>query len=342
MTEPMYFQWQNEVLLKTIYPSRERKLADFLIYYKEIDLWAEYKDKKIEDLQADLKAYIAERETALISAYKSYKTLYAYFLQEDVRSKYMAKYKLTDEAELAKLKELHRTFMTYLPKMADVRKEKYFVTQQVSLWENYRKSLTQLAAQKQRRLNVMIPEQPKRPVETQELQKLQNVTLAIVEEELRNLYSFVSTYNKIEKRKLELYKARESAQMGIKGVQTRLDGLRARLKPLEAKQKDLSIALARLRTPPKLASVEGYFATEDVSDHVRRQFPKADQSVLDMLNGIHKKLTNDLRIIKEDAVKLVTIRNHFYTLQEQQRTLQKEIVKLETDLGNMPANWVKR
>ena len=36
--EPMYFQWQNEVLLKTIYPLREMKLRDFLVYYKEIDL----------------------------------------------------------------------------------------------------------------------------------------------------------------------------------------------------------------------------------------------------------------------------------------------------------------
>ena len=48
MAEPMYFQWQNEVLLKTIYPLREMKLRDFLVYYKEIDLWAEYKDKKID------------------------------------------------------------------------------------------------------------------------------------------------------------------------------------------------------------------------------------------------------------------------------------------------------
>ena len=65
MAETMYFQWQNEVLLKTIYPLREMKLRDFLVYYKEIDLWAEYKDKKIEALQADVDAYIAARQTDL-------------------------------------------------------------------------------------------------------------------------------------------------------------------------------------------------------------------------------------------------------------------------------------
>lgn len=342
MTAPIYFQWQNEALLRTIYTSRERKLLDFLVYYKEIDLWTEYKDKKIENLQADVQAYMAERQNALITAYKSYKTQYAYFLQEDVRSRYMAKYKLTDEADLAKLKELHRTFMNYLPKMADVRKERYFVTQQVSQWETYRKSLTQDITRRQRRLNAMLVTHPKRPAETQELQRLQDVTLPIVEEELKNLYSFVSTYNKIEKRKLELYKAREAAQNGIKGARTKLDGVRAQLKPVEAKQKELATALARLKTPPSLASVEGYFKSDDISGHVRSRYPKADKSIMDMLNGIHKKVTSDLRTIKDDAVKLVTVRNHMYALQEQQRILKKEVTQLETDLRNMPANWVKR
>ncbi len=33
------FQWQNPVLRKTIYPFREKKLLDFLLYFFEIDLW---------------------------------------------------------------------------------------------------------------------------------------------------------------------------------------------------------------------------------------------------------------------------------------------------------------
>ena len=182
-----------------------------------------------------------------MTAYKSYRTLYAYFTKEDVRTQYLPKYKLSDETELAKVKELHRTFMTYLPKYADVRKEKYFVTQQVFLWEQYRKSVAQLVAQKQRRLNVMLPNHPNRPKETQELQKLQNVTLAIVEEELGRLYAFVSTYNKIEKRKLDYFKAKQSAELGSKGVRTKLDDVHTRLKPVEAKQKECSAALARLK-----------------------------------------------------------------------------------------------
>jgi len=342
MAEPMYFQWQNEVLLKTIYPLREMKLRDFLVYYKEIDLWAEYKDKKIEDLQVAVNAYIAARQNGLITAYKSYQTLYAYFTKEDVRTQYMAKYKLPDETELARVKELHRTFMTYLPKYADVRKEKYFVTQQVSLWEQYRKSVQQLVAQKQRRLNVMLPNHPNQPKETLELQKMQNVTLAIVEEELGRLYSFVSTYNKIEKRKLDYFKAKQSADLGSKGVRTKLDDVHTRQKPVEAKQRETAAALARLKTPPNLSSVQGYFSTEDISAQIRSQFSQVDQSLVDVINGVHKQLAVALRTLKDDAVKLVTVKNHSYKLQEQQRAFQNEITALETQLRNMPANWVQR
>src|SRR5512141_3190455 len=103
MAETMYFQWQNEILLKTIYPLREMKLRDFLVYYKEIDLWAEYKDQKIDALQADVDAYIAARQNGFETAYKSYRTLYAYFTKEDVRTQYLPKYKLSDETDLAKV-----------------------------------------------------------------------------------------------------------------------------------------------------------------------------------------------------------------------------------------------
>jgi hypothetical protein len=339
MAEPMYFQWQNEALLKTIYPLREMKLRDFLIYYKEIDLWAEYKDKNIEGLQAEVKAYTAAREKARVTAYQSYQDLYGYFTSEDVAGRYKTKHKLTDETELAKVKELHRTFMTYLPKYADVRKEKYFVTQQVSQWEQKRKALLQEIAQKQRRINVVVAE--KKSLEEQALKKLQ-MRLAIFEGELEQLYKFVSTYNKIEKRKLDFYKARQSAETGSKGVRTKLDGVRTRLKPVEAKQKEMSAALSRLKSPPKLDSVQGYFHTEDVSDQIRKQFPQADASLVNAINGVHKQLAVALRTIKDEAVKLVTVKNHVYKLQEQQKAFQKEITALESQLRNMPADSAQR
>ena len=55
MPEPqIYFQWQNEELLKTIYPLRRMNLRNSLEYFMEIDLWAQYKDKKLADLSDDI------------------------------------------------------------------------------------------------------------------------------------------------------------------------------------------------------------------------------------------------------------------------------------------------
>lgn len=342
MAETMYFQWQNEVLLRTIYPLREMKLRDFLTYYKEIDLWADYKDRRIEDLRPEVDAHIKARESALVTAYKSYQTLRAYFLQEDVRTWYMAKYKLTDETELAKIRDLHRTFITYLPRISDVRREKYFVTQQVYAWEQYRKGLIQQVAQKQRRLNIMVPEHPKRPLETEQLQRLQNVTLAIVNDELERLYSFVSTYNKIENRKLELHKAKQSAQTTRKGLQSRLDALQARIQPLEEKQYELTSALARLKTPPDLQSAEAYFSTEDVSGQVRGRHPKLEDGVLTTINSFHREMSRIIRGIKDSAVKLVSVRGQAYRLQDARRRLEKQLIALESNVHTMPEGSAQR
>ena len=135
MAAPMYFQWQNPVLLKTIYPRRNRKLADFLIYCREIELWEEYKDKDIKDLDEEVKAYVAERDRAVVTAYKTYRTEYDYFTIGDIRTPYLGKYKLKDEKELAPIHELHRAFKDNLPKRQDVRKEKNFVAYYASAWQ---------------------------------------------------------------------------------------------------------------------------------------------------------------------------------------------------------------
>ena len=65
MAEPTYFQWQNEFLLETIYPRRNRKLADFLIYCREIELWEEFKDKELTE--EEVHAYREDRDRAVIT-----------------------------------------------------------------------------------------------------------------------------------------------------------------------------------------------------------------------------------------------------------------------------------
>ncbi|HSV85248.1 MAG TPA: hypothetical protein VLH85_01645 [Levilinea sp.] len=42
MAGRIFFQWQNPVLLATIYPMRELKLRDFLLFDYEVQLWEKY------------------------------------------------------------------------------------------------------------------------------------------------------------------------------------------------------------------------------------------------------------------------------------------------------------
>ena len=333
MAEPMYFQWQNPTLLKTIYPRRNRKLADFLIYSREIDLWEEYKDKDISDLGKEVKAYIAERDQAVMTAYKAYKTEYDYFTVGDIRTAYMGKYKLKDEAELAPIQELHNAFKSNLPKRQDVRREKNFVAYYVSAWQEKVRRLEEEVTRRERRLTIIHPEHRDRPVLTRELQKLKDVTLPLLKEERERLLHFLSTYNKIEKRKLEFYKKTEAAKTEIQSTRAKLDTLHTPVKRLEAEGRELSAALARLRTPPQRQAFEGYFSTDDVRDELGRQFPAADSALIDAISGVHKRLAEELRKLQSDDVIRVRLRNYVDELRAQHKKLLTEANRLESQLG---------
>ncbi|NJC96152.1 MAG: hypothetical protein FIB03_07425, partial [Anaerolineae bacterium] len=97
MTDQLYFQWQNDVLRKSIYPLREMKLRDFLVYYKEIDLWTEYKNK---DITGEITAYHAQKKQAVEKAVQAYYEFRNYFLKEDVRTEYLRKFNPVDESAL--------------------------------------------------------------------------------------------------------------------------------------------------------------------------------------------------------------------------------------------------
>jgi len=203
MAEPMYFQWQNEILCKTIYPMREPKLRDFLFYYMEIDLWKQYKDKDIASLKADVDAYTKAQEAAAITAYKSYSTFRDYFMLKDVRASYL-KFKPVDEVELTEINNFHAMFIESWPK--DIRGEKSYVEGLIQFWVNHRNVQRDAVKSKKRRVENMDPAHPKKPTETQELAKMENVTLPMAEQELDQLRAFLATYDKVEQRKLAWYK----------------------------------------------------------------------------------------------------------------------------------------
>jgi hypothetical protein len=333
MAEPMYFQWQNPTLLKTIYPRRNRKLADFLIYCKEIDLWQEYKDKDIDDLADEVRSYVVERDRAVMTAYKAYKTEYDYFTMGDVRTAYMGKYKLKDEKELAPIQEMHRVFKDSLPKRQDVRKEKNFVAYYVSAWQERVRRLEEEVTRLERRLAVMHPAHKDRTVTELGLQKLKNITLPLLQEERQRLLNFLSTYHRIEKRKLEFYKKTEAAKTETQALRAKLDGVRGPLQKLQAERREISASLARLRTPPERKTFEGYFSTEDIAGELRDQFPQAAQDLISAISGIHKRLAAELRSLHSDDVRRVRLKNFVDELRSQYNKFVSEASRLESQLG---------
>ena len=69
MAEEFYFHWQNKFLLETIYPRREVKLMDFLVDYKEIELWSEYQTR---DITGEIQAYHGQKNLAVQNAVNEY------------------------------------------------------------------------------------------------------------------------------------------------------------------------------------------------------------------------------------------------------------------------------
>ncbi|HEX6032829.1 MAG TPA: hypothetical protein VFY83_00295, partial [Anaerolineales bacterium] len=303
MAEPMYFQWQNKFLLETIYPRRNRKLADFLIYCREIEVWEQYKDKDIQDLEDEVIAYRQERDQAVITAYKSYKTEYEYFQKGDVRTAYLRKYQLQDETELAPLKELHSIFQKNLTDRQTVRREKVLVAYYVTVWQQRIRLVEEEVKRLERRLEIMHPQHSDRSVVDGQLKKLKEVSLRIMNDELTRLLTFLSTFNRVEKRKLEYHQKRETAEKEIENTRVQLSAVRAPLRGLEAKAGKLAADLARLKNPPRREPFENYFSTDDVHDDLCREFPQVDTTLIDVISGIHKRLATDMRALKGPDVR---------------------------------------
>jgi len=341
MAGNLYFQWQNDALRKTIYPMRETKLRDFLVFYSEIDLWKQYKGKDAAALQAEVKVYNDAQAALLVSAYKTYTDLRAYFMKADVRADY-AKFSPIDGNELARINEFHGGFITYLPKYTDVRSEENLVLNQILPWKEHCRILRLQFGQKTRRLENMDPANPKFPIETKELEQLKNVTIPMAEAELDRVEDFADAIARIKPRKMEYDKSQKTSQDRKAEINRRLPVLDSEIKPLETKQQELSTALTRLKNPPALDPIKAYFSSPDASAQLRKLAPQVDQARITKVNALHKALMDEFNYVVDPNVKLATIKNHSFNWSQEVKTLEKEAATLDTNLKNMPADWKER
>jgi len=342
MAKPVYFQWQNEILCKDIYPMRLEKLRDFLVFFKEVDLWAAYKDKSLDEIPDQVRAYEKAGAATLVQAVEAYNSLREYFLTEDVTPLIEKKYSQPDLDEIVEINNLHATFRSYFPKYDDVRKEKYFVSQRIATWKVRRQSLQRRIKSQERRVSNIQPDHPKRPEEGKKLERLQSVTLAMLEDELDKLIAFEEAIGNIERRKLELAKIRKNLLRSKDKLTRQLNGLRARIAPLETKRGELSAERARLQNPPDKAALENYLLNKDVTEPLREEYPEISQSLLNIINAVHKELAQNFAYAKSIEGKAGAVRTYTWRMREVQRTVKKEVTKLEADLRNMPPNWSHR
>ena len=203
MAGTLNFQWQNEILMKTIYPMRLNKLRDFLIYYKEVDLWGQYKDKDIATLKADVDEYEQGMENARIADFKLYSSLRDYFMLPDVKG-YFIKYKPIEEEAMALIQKNHALFVSSWPK--DIRGERTFILSRIESFKTQLGFLNDRIRFLQRQLDGMVAEHPNRTKVETEFKLKKESALPMVLEEMEKLRQFEGTYNKLEGPKLEWYK----------------------------------------------------------------------------------------------------------------------------------------
>jgi hypothetical protein len=342
VAEEFYFQWQNDVLRTTIYPRREVMLTNFLVFYREIELWAEYKNK---DISGEIKDYHDRKKLAVEQSVQMYLDARNYFLKLDVRADYAAKFGQIDEGALQKILAFHKTFSTYLPRFTNPRSETYFVSQQVIFWQQTCKDYKAKVTSKQRRVFIMknqVPPHPNAAKEEADLLVMDKTAMPMLDEEGRRLNEFVRASSKIEKRKLEIAKLVADAQKITWDAEQKIKALQLEWDKQTALQKKSANDLARLKTPPDPASVKTYFANTDVPTQIRTKYTTASQDVINSLGGFRKSMVDQLGISQSLPSRLQVVKNTVYNVGQYQKSIEKEILQLTTDLRNMGPTWVHK
>jgi hypothetical protein len=331
------FQWQNPFLLQTIYPLRAMKLRDFLVYFQEISLWTEYKNKTDAQIESEKAAYIDSQKALMTDMLNLNASLRGYFMSQQPQADIAKRFPQTDPNEIQAIINLHKTFATYLPQIRDVRKEIYFVSQRTMEWEQHRKAVLQNI---QYRKNIFLwkpANDPTRPAAEKQYNDLQNITLPLVNDELDRLYALNATYDNIKTRRLEIDKAAASATQ-IKNARTpALQSAAAQVAQLQSRISGIQADLQRYATTQDFDNLNRYFTTISVSDQLRQQFPEIDQNSLNIINQVHRDLNGVLPYTKTEKPILDFINRQLYTLKN-----ASDNPAIDKEINDFQNYWVAR
>lgn len=342
MPETIYFQWQNEHLRRTIYPLREMKLRDFLVYYKEIDIWQQYEDKTLDDLGDEVQAHKNTQKNLISNAYDQYHSLRSYFLTKDVSEDYGQRYPDLDQDFMEKINQIHRSFNKYFPGYDSIFKERYFLASQISLMENHRKQIEREIANKERNVRNMGEKWSQDRGYPEILAKLKQTTLAMADEELQRLYDFLSAFARIEDRRATLIKWKATKAKERASLSSQISKMESEVSKLGQQLAEIEAELGRLKNPPDHVALEDYLTREDVSSDFKSQFGELDQDVIDRINELHKANQSYFNSHEQLTHKILFIKGRIRDLHKLLQERQNELAEIERKLRNMPDNWSRR
>jgi hypothetical protein len=251
---------------------------------------------------------------------------------------YAAQFDPLDEDELTKINKLHATFITYLPNTLAKGSAKGFVSSQEGPWLDHRQEIRRMIGLQKRRVEAMLPEHPKRPLEVEKLARMEKAGLGMAEAELAKLRAFIKALEKIEPRKQTLIQAQNDAQRRKEAIERKLPVLRTELPPLEVNFAALDGDVTRLKNPPDLAASQAWFTAPDLA----AQYPQADDLLLTQIKTLRKAMLDEQGNINKPEIKLLSLNNFRAKWNTALKTLEREASSLEATLAASAADAPKR
>jgi hypothetical protein len=306
MTDTCFYQWQNP-LLKSIYPMRDLKLRDFLIFHYEVELWEKYypvwqvfKDRIPDDLKEQERQVLSRDKGALLQALGDYdRDLKALSQEVTLDPKHDTLGRIVPA-----VRAMHQIFRERFETFSQSKQANY-LRDRTAEFEGLLKEVDRQIANKQRAIRNNGPVWGERSGYPTVVQQLEAFTRPMVEHELQLLRRFQAAFSRMvvyeQKRK-----ANEAAwEAKRRTAEQQLAALEKDAKMEETKLNNLLLEVNRYRKLQQINEHQAHFLTSDVKAVYRSEFSRVDDDILDQIQRIHKQIRDQFKLPGTRAVFLM-------------------------------------
>ncbi|MEN4042776.1 MAG: hypothetical protein ROW39_10555 [Anaerolineaceae bacterium] len=297
MAERIFFQWQNPILLKTIYPMREQKLRDFLLFDYEVQLWEKYyplwlefKDRLPDGLKEQAKLFLEKEKDKLRQAVQVYETDLKALRGEVVLDPQHDPIKRIIPAVRVMHQIFAQRFEGFIP-----AKQANYLRDRVAEFSGLLQEVERQISNKQRAIRNNGPEWAARSGYPAIVQLLIDFTRPMVEQELSLIRRYQAAYERMagyEKQRLadaaRLQQQQKAAEKEFKALdleaQKRQDELTAVLEEMQ-----------RYRGMQRVEDHQDHFLNGDIKARYRSEFGQVDEDMLDQIQRIHRQIRDHFR-----------------------------------------------